>query len=61
MITHFGGKLADLKSFLIEERLPDGWEPACRDATGLTMLKFNSATVSLEMLVDEGEFNVKKD
>lgn len=61
MVSHFGGKIADLKTFLLEERLTNGWEPTANDAAGFTMMKFNNAIISIEMLVNEGEFKVKKD
>ncbi|KAI9056394.1 Cloroperoxidase [Trametes sanguinea] len=46
LLTIFGGRIQDLRPFLLEERLPDGWEPRVRHRMGLTMLEFN-ATVAL--------------
>lgn len=33
----FGGDVEDLRIWLNEERLPDGWEPKNREAYGLTV------------------------
>ncbi|KAL7284618.1 hypothetical protein ACG7TL_001913 [Trametes sanguinea] len=46
LLTIFGGRIQDLRPFLLEERLPDGWEPRVRHRMGLTILEFNS-TVAL--------------
>lgn len=59
MLTHFNGDIGGLKPFLLEERLPEGWEPAVNDAVGLTLAAFNNATLAVEMCVDEGK--VKKE
>ncbi|KZV72559.1 Cloroperoxidase [Peniophora sp. CONT] len=56
MLTIFGGRVRDLATILIEERLPDGWEPRVRDRFGLTMAKFNMTVMPVEMGVrDEVE------
>lgn len=41
----FGGRVLDLKSILIEEKLPDEWESRVRSRVGLT-----SATLNLRVL-----------
>ena len=56
MLTIFGGRVRDLATILIEERLPDGWEPRVRDRFGLTFGKFNMTVMPVEMGVrDEVE------
>ncbi|KAG6836280.1 hypothetical protein H0H93_009552 [Arthromyces matolae] len=57
MLTIFGGRVQDLETVLLEERLPDGWESRIRETKGLTLLTFNSKTVSkVEKGVDESKF-----
>jgi hypothetical protein len=53
MLTIFGGRTRDLATFLIEERLPTGWEPRVRERWGLTFLKFNFTVMNVEMGVKE--------
>jgi hypothetical protein len=60
MLTHFNGNIVDLAPFLLEERLPDGWEPTARDAAGFTMQKFNNTSVSIEMNTCDDEFRPKQ-
>ncbi|KAF8654807.1 hypothetical protein AX16_003376 [Volvariella volvacea WC 439] len=45
LLTIYGGKVKDLETILLEERIPDGWEPSIRERMGLTMLTFNLRTV----------------
>lgn len=61
ILTHFNGNPVDLRPYLLEERLPDGWEPTMTDAMGLTMMKFNNTVIPVEMLTDENQFRVKKE
>lgn len=61
MLTHFNGNPVDLRPYLLEERLPDGWEPAIIDAMGLTMMKFNNTVLPVEMHTCEGDFRAKKE
>jgi len=62
MLTHFGGDPVTLRPYLLEERLPDGWEPTMNDAMGLTMMKFNQTVLPVEMnTTDVGKFRVKKE
>jgi len=52
----FGGEVEDLRTFLKEERFPDGWEPKVRDAYGHTiavrsiLTLFFSPTVALFLM-----------
>lgn len=41
MLTIFGGRVEDLRVMLLEERIPNGWEPRIRERYGLTMGAFN--------------------
>lgn len=49
MLTAFGGKTADLRSWLVQERLPDGWQPKIGARMGLTILQFNATVLQLEL------------
>lgn len=53
LLTIFGGRLADIRTLLLEERLPDGWESRIRAPWGLTMAKFNATVLPVELAVDE--------
>jgi len=44
-----GGRVSDLRPFLLEERIPEGWEPSVRSRLGLTLAKFNFTVLPLEM------------
>ncbi|KAF9460425.1 chloroperoxidase-like protein [Collybia nuda] len=37
LLTVFGGRVSDLEKILLEERLPEGWEPACKEQKGLSL------------------------
>jgi hypothetical protein len=45
MLTIFGGRVNDLRTVLLEERIPDKWESRIRSRFGLTFLAFNFGTV----------------
>lgn len=61
MLLVFGGRIRDLKSFLIEERLPEGWESGVRSRWGLTFAKFNFTTVlPLEFSTSEKKYRAKQ-
>ncbi|KAH9903475.1 chloroperoxidase-like protein [Cubamyces lactineus] len=53
LLTVFGGRVADLKSILGEERLPEGWEPRVRRRMGLTILEFNFTAIPVELNIKE--------
>ena len=55
LLTIFGGRVNDLKPFLLEERLPDGWESRVRSRFGLTFLAFNTTVLPLEFSIKEGK------
>lgn len=52
----FGGRVKDLETLLIEERIPDGWEPRIRKRKGITMIKFNKTVLQIEKGIDEKPF-----
>ncbi|KAI5991716.1 Chloroperoxidase [Pisolithus marmoratus] len=56
MLRIFGGRTDDLRSVLLDERLPDGWESRVREPYGLTMLAFNRTVLPVEWGIDESEW-----
>ncbi|KAG5643526.1 hypothetical protein DXG03_000718 [Asterophora parasitica] len=58
MLTIFGGRVPDLETVLLEERLPDGWESRIREPKGLTILTFNKTVLKVEKGIDESKFAV---
>lgn len=44
----FGGRVHDLKSILIDEKLPEEWESCVRSRVGLTSAKLNSSVLPME-------------
>ncbi|KAJ4490297.1 Chloroperoxidase, partial [Lentinula aciculospora] len=48
LLRIFDGKISDLRPFLIEERIPEGWEPSVRSRLGLTVAMFNLTVLPLE-------------
>jgi len=59
LLTFFGGKVKDLKPFLLEERFPDGWEPCVRNRFGMTVFTFNKTVFKVELGIKEGEEDKK--
>ncbi|ETW77439.1 chloroperoxidase 4, partial [Heterobasidion irregulare TC 32-1] len=53
LLTIFGGRVDDLRTVLLEERLPDGWESRVREPMGLTIAVFNKTVLGIEMGVEE--------
>ena len=53
MLTLFGGRIEDLRTFLVEERLPEGWEPKIRTPYGLTIGAFNKTVLQVELGIKE--------
>ena len=52
-MTTFAGRVDDLAPWLLEERIPEGWEPRVRDRMGLTLAKLNLTTTQIELGVEE--------
>lgn len=48
MLTIFGGRIRDLESILIDERIPDKWESRIRKRMGLTFAAFNLTVFKVE-------------
>lgn len=59
MLTLFGGRVEDLRTFLVEERLPVGWEPKIRTLYGLTIGTFNKTVLQVELGIKEPKPNVE--
>ncbi|KAH9903474.1 chloroperoxidase-like protein [Cubamyces lactineus] len=53
LMTIFGGRVNDLRVFLEEERLPDGWESRIRHRMGMTAFEFNPKVFSVELSIKE--------
>jgi len=46
----------DLKSVLLDEQLPEGWESRIRQPYGLTLTNFNKTVLQVEFGVNEGDW-----
>jgi len=55
-LTVFGGRVSDLESILIEERLPEGWESRVREPFGLTIASFQPTVLKVEFGIDESKY-----
>ncbi|KZP28459.1 Cloroperoxidase [Athelia psychrophila] len=55
MLSIFGGRVEDLRTFLLEERIPEGWEPGLRSRFGLTFAVFNMTAFSIVRGMDGWE------
>jgi len=53
MYSIFGGNVKDLRCWLTEERLPDGWEPKNREALGHTIIQTQVTSLAIEFNIDE--------
>jgi hypothetical protein len=53
MLTILGGRVKDLRPFLLEERIPDGWQPRVLHPMGLTMTEFNQTAMKVELGIKE--------
>jgi hypothetical protein len=56
LLTIFGGRLKDIESILVEERIPDGWESRILQPYGLTMAAFNRTVLPLEFSINEDKY-----
>jgi len=45
--TVFAGKVTDIRPFLLEERIPDGWQPCNGARFGQTLAVFNAASAKI--------------
>jgi len=48
LLKIFGGRVLDLKSILIDEKLPEEWESRVRSRAGLTSATLNSSVLPME-------------
>lgn len=46
----------DLRSIVLHERIPDGWESRIREPYGLTMTHFNKTVLAVEFGVREKDW-----
>lgn len=53
LLTIFGGKIDDLRPFLLEERIPDNWQPRITARMGLTIAAFNGVVSKVELGIKE--------
>ncbi|THH29028.1 heme-thiolate peroxidase [Antrodiella citrinella] len=53
MLTCFGGKIKDLRPFLLEERIPDNWQPQITSRMGLTLAAVNGVLARVELGVED--------
>ena len=53
MLTIMGGRVKDLRPWLLEERIPDGWQPRIRSRMGLTAAEFNKTVLRVELGIEE--------
>jgi len=62
LLKIFGGRVDDMRTVLLEERLPDQWESRVRQPYGLTMLAFNGTVLPVEFGIRESDWEdeVKK-
>ncbi|KAG1722645.1 Chloroperoxidase [Suillus paluster] len=56
LVTVFGGRVDDLRSFLLDERIPEGWESRVRQPYGMTLMNFNKTTLGVEFGVCEKDW-----
>jgi hypothetical protein len=60
-LTAFGGRVEDLETILLEERLPEGWESRVLESYGLTVITFNLKTINaVEKGIDEEKYLADK-
>jgi hypothetical protein len=48
----FGGEVADIRRFLVEERIPQGWTSNVRSRMGPKIATFNWASLNVLLDVD---------
>jgi hypothetical protein len=56
LLSTMGGRVDDLHSFLLDERLPEGWESRVRQSRGLTLVNFNKLALTIECGVREKDW-----
>ncbi|KAH9947757.1 chloroperoxidase-like protein [Amylocystis lapponica] len=53
LLTIYGGSVKDLRPILLEERLPDGWQPRVLHPMGLTIIALQKTVLRVEMGIKE--------
>ncbi|EPT01972.1 hypothetical protein FOMPIDRAFT_1048262 [Fomitopsis schrenkii] len=53
LLTICGGRVKDLYPMLLEERIPDGWQPRVRNPGGLTLTTFQFTVLPVELGIKE--------
>ncbi|KAG2060078.1 Cloroperoxidase [Suillus hirtellus] len=56
LATIFGGRVDDLRSFLLHERIPERWESRVRQPHGMTIINFNTTVLRVEVGVREKDW-----
>jgi len=56
LLTIFGGRVDDLRSIILHERIPEGWESRIRQPYGLTVTHFNKTVLAVEFGVREKDW-----
>ncbi|KAG2058107.1 Cloroperoxidase [Suillus hirtellus] len=56
LLTIFGGRVEDLRSIVLHERIPEGWESRVREPYGLTLTHFNKTVLAVEFGVREKDW-----
>lgn len=56
LLKIFGGRVDDLSSILLHERIPEGWESRVRQPYGLTLMNFNKTVLAVEFGVREKDW-----
>lgn len=51
MYDTFGGRVDDLKTWLIEERFPQGWQPRVTKRYGYSMLALNLRSLQVSPIL----------
>jgi hypothetical protein len=51
MYDTFGGRVDDLKTWLIEERFPQGWQPRVTKRYGYSLLSMNLRSLQVRCLI----------
>lgn len=58
LLNIFGGDIQDLSHFLLEERIPDGWQPKVLDKFGITVFDFIGPALKIEFGIEAEVRNV---
>ncbi len=59
-MTIFGGRIKDIETVLLEERIPENWESRVRKRLGLTFASFNFTVGRVEFGISEKKYLAEK-